>query len=79
MDDSENSSDANTVMTGKTTSSIRPKGETAEERRIRKQAIKQERRDRRVEKKSNQFAFKKIKKEEDQQRLHSRVKARPIK
>uniref|UniRef100_A0A915DB29 Protein LTV1 homolog n=1 Tax=Ditylenchus dipsaci TaxID=166011 RepID=A0A915DB29_9BILA len=79
MDDSDECSDVYSVMTGKTNSTMRPKGETAEQRRIRKQAVKQERRERRVEKKSNQFAFKERQKEEQRQLLHSRVKTRAIK
>jgi len=78
-DDSDSSEVSHSVISGKSTSTVRPKGETAEERRIRKQAVKQERRERRAEKKANQFAFKERKKEEDLQRLYSLVKARSIK
>ena len=38
-------------------STLRPKGETSDERRFRKQGVKEERRERRHEKKANQLAF----------------------
>jgi len=55
-------------VTSSLASTFRPKNETAEERRLRKQAVKQCRRERRVEKKSMQEYFKDNKKEMDVQR-----------
>ncbi|KAI1711319.1 low temperature viability protein domain-containing protein [Ditylenchus destructor] len=65
MDDSE--MDTETVISGISVSTVRHKGETPEERRLRKQAVKEDRRQRRAEKKSNQLAFKEKKKEVDRQ------------
>ncbi|KAK6180101.1 hypothetical protein SNE40_012311 [Patella caerulea] len=50
-----------------TASTYRPKGETLEEKKIRKQAIKEERKTRRLEKKTNKVAFnaEKLKQEKD--------------
>ena len=59
-------------------STVRPKGETPEERRIRKASIREERRKRREEKKCNQNAFKEMKKEMNRQRRNIKVNARPI-
>lgn len=63
-----------------TASTFRPKGETPEERRLRKQAIKEERRERRHEKKANKVAFQEQKLVMDAQKLapNSRQKIRPI-
>lgn len=79
MDCSENNYECETVISGISINSARPKGETAGERRLRKQMVKEGRRQRRQEKKSNQLAFKEKKKEVDAQLLNSRVKTRPIK
>ncbi|KAI1715139.1 protein LTV1 like protein [Ditylenchus destructor] len=76
MDDSE--MDTETMYSGISVSTVRPKGETPEERRLRKQAVREDRKQRRVEKKSNQLAFKEKKKEVDRQIMSCRVKTRPI-
>jgi len=67
-------------ITSSLASTYRPKNETAEERRLRKQSVKQARRERRVEKKSMQEYFKDTKKEMDVQRSKiSNGKTRTIK
>lgn len=60
------------------TSTFRPKGETAAERRERKTAIKAERRVRREEKKANKEVFKAEKKKMDAQRGAVNVAGRPV-
>ena len=61
-------------------STFRPKGENAEERRIRKQAVREERRERRQKKKSTKVAFKIAKIQMDGQKHHAQpTKWRPIK
>ncbi|EZA57294.1 hypothetical protein DMN91_002414 [Ooceraea biroi] len=52
--------------------SIRPKGETPEERRERKQLLKDYRKERRIERKANTEAFKEEKKRQEKIRLNNR-------
>uniref|UniRef100_A0A0K0G464 Protein LTV1 homolog n=1 Tax=Strongyloides venezuelensis TaxID=75913 RepID=A0A0K0G464_STRVS len=54
--------DSESIMSGVSTLSVRPKGETPEERKLRKQAVKEQQRNRRQEKKLNKLAFKEEKK-----------------
>lgn len=70
--------DGVSMISAVSASTFRPKGETAEERRIRKSLIREERRKRREEKKCNQNAFKEMKKEMNRQRRYIKVNARPI-
>uniref|UniRef100_A0AC34FQN1 Protein LTV1 homolog n=1 Tax=Panagrolaimus sp. ES5 TaxID=591445 RepID=A0AC34FQN1_9BILA len=67
------------VISGASVSTFRPKGETAEERRLRKQGIKEAQRDRRMEKKMNKLAFKEEKRIMDKQSSRIQVKGRSIK
>jgi protein LTV1 len=67
------------VISGASVSTYRPKGETAEERRLRKQGIKEQQRDRRMEKKMNKLAFKEEKRIMDKQASRVQVKGRSIK
>uniref|UniRef100_A0A914YQS4 Uncharacterized protein n=1 Tax=Panagrolaimus superbus TaxID=310955 RepID=A0A914YQS4_9BILA len=67
------------VISGASVSTYRPKGETAEERRLRKQGIKEQQRDRRMEKKMNKLAFKEEKRIMDKQASRLQVKGRSIK
>ncbi|KAK3089237.1 hypothetical protein FSP39_002023 [Pinctada imbricata] len=57
-------------------STYRPKDETAEEKKLRKKAIKEERKDRRVEKKSNKKAFSEEKKRvgKEMMNVHNKLK-----
>ncbi|KIH51339.1 hypothetical protein ANCDUO_18576 [Ancylostoma duodenale] len=58
VDDEEmQSNDDDTMSQCTQASTYRPKGETPEQRRLRKQAIKEARRFRRQEKKGNKMAF----------------------
>jgi protein LTV1 len=66
------------VISGTSISTYRPKGETAEERRLRKQGIKEQQRERRVEKKMNKLAFKEEKRTMDKQASRIQVKGRTI-
>jgi protein LTV1 len=75
----EQMDDAVSVMSGYSVSTLRPKGETAEERKVRKTAIKEERRERRQEKKANKDAFKQEKKHMDSLRTQPNIPARPLK
>uniref|UniRef100_A0A1I8BIS8 Protein LTV1 homolog n=1 Tax=Meloidogyne hapla TaxID=6305 RepID=A0A1I8BIS8_MELHA len=62
-------------------STFRPKGETCEERRMRKQAIKEERRERRQEKKANKLAFREQRKAINAEKSAiggGKIKIRPI-
>nr|CAD2207559.1 unnamed protein product [Meloidogyne enterolobii] len=64
-----------------TASTFRPKGESCEERRLRKQAIKEERRERRQEKKANKLAFREQRKAINSERSTiggGKIKIRPI-
>lgn len=70
--------DGVSIISGVSVSTVRPKGETPEERRIRKACIREERRKRREEKKCNQNAFKEMKKELNRQRRNIKLSARPI-
>uniref|UniRef100_A0A0K0E7J8 Protein LTV1 homolog n=1 Tax=Strongyloides stercoralis TaxID=6248 RepID=A0A0K0E7J8_STRER len=72
MDDSES------IMSGVSTLSVRPKGETPEERKLRKQAVKEQQRNRRKEKKLNKLAFKDEKKLMDARNSVIQLKARKI-
>ena len=67
------------VISGASVSTYRPPGETAEERRLRKQAVKDQQRERRVEKKMNKLAFKEEKRLIDKQAARPQVKGRSIK
>ncbi|VDN58979.1 unnamed protein product [Dracunculus medinensis] len=51
--------DSQSLASTRTVSTMRPPGETSEERKLRKNAIKELRRERRAEKKSNKLAYKK--------------------
>ncbi|KAL0125309.1 hypothetical protein PUN28_004438 [Cardiocondyla obscurior] len=53
--------------------SIRPKGETTDEKRERKKQLKEYRRERRIERKANSEAFKEEKKRQEKIRLNDRV------
>ncbi|KAH7699553.1 LTV1 protein [Aphelenchoides avenae] len=75
----EKMDDSMSVMSGFSVSTVRPRGETADERRARKAAIKEERRERRMEKKSNKEAFKQEKKQMDSLRSQPKIPSRPIK
>lgn len=70
--------DGVSIISAVSVSTFRPKDETAEERRIRKASIREERRKRREEKKCNQNAFKEMKKEMNRQRRNIKINARPI-
>ncbi|KAI3415778.1 Protein ltv1 [Globodera pallida] len=59
-------------------SSVRPKGETAEARRLRKKAVREERRERRKEKKVNKEAFREEKMKLEAQRKTMQPRTRPI-
>ncbi|KAL3123065.1 hypothetical protein niasHT_001265 [Heterodera trifolii] len=59
-------------------SSIRPKGETTEERRTRKSAVKEERRERRKEKKANKETFRAERLKLEAQRKTNQPKTRPM-
>ncbi|XP_063848884.1 protein LTV1 homolog [Scylla paramamosain] len=63
--DNEVVADTQTLITSMSAISIRPPGETSEERRFRKKALKELRRERRVEKKLNRAAFKGEKKRQE--------------
>ena len=67
------------VISGASVSTFRPPGETPEERKLRKQAIKEQQRERRVEKKMNKLAFKEEKRKMDTQVARQLVKGKPIK
>ncbi|KAK0426355.1 hypothetical protein QR680_009664 [Steinernema hermaphroditum] len=67
LQDVEMMDDTASVITGRSTCTVRPKGETPDERRERKKMVKEERRERRQEKKANKEAFKDMKKEIDKQ------------
>ncbi|XP_071524131.1 protein LTV1 homolog isoform X2 [Panulirus ornatus] len=64
--------DTETLITNMSAISIRPPGETSEERRFRKKALKELRRDRRIEKKLNRAAFKDEKKRQEKIILNNR-------
>nr|CAG4644080.1 EOG090X08PQ [Lepidurus arcticus] len=61
------------ILSTMSTMSIRPKDETPEDRRLRKQALKEFRRERRIEKKSNTLAFKEEKKRQEKFVINNRV------
>lgn len=63
--DNEILPDSQTLITSMSAISIRPPGETSEERRFRKKALKELRRERRIEKKLNRVAFKGEKKRQE--------------
>ncbi|KAI6239799.1 Protein LTV1-like protein [Aphelenchoides fujianensis] len=71
--------DVVSTRTGRSVCTVRSRGETTEERRERKAAVKAERRDRREERKANKTAFKEEKKKMDAQRGHVWVSGRPMK
>ncbi|KAI6239439.1 Protein LTV1-like protein [Aphelenchoides fujianensis] len=71
--------DVVSTRTGRSVCTVRSRGETAEERRERKAAVKAERRERREERKANKTAFKEEKKKMDAQRGHVWVSGRPMK
>ncbi|TKR92529.1 hypothetical protein L596_007166 [Steinernema carpocapsae] len=79
LDDIEMMDDTVSVMTGRSACTVRPKGETAEERRERKKMVKEERRERRQEKKSNKEAFKDMKKVVDRQVASLQPKSKRLK
>ncbi|XP_064483547.1 protein LTV1 homolog isoform X2 [Ornithodoros turicata] len=62
-----------------TASSVRPKGESTEQRRDRKTQVKAERKERRLEKKANTMAFKSEKKRQEQVLLNLRNNLKSIK
>ncbi|CEF65290.1 Protein LTV1 homolog [Strongyloides ratti] len=70
--------DNESIMSGVSTLSVRPKGETPEERKLRKQAVKEQQRIRRQEKKANKLAFKDEKKLIDSRNSVIQLKARKI-
>uniref|UniRef100_A0A7E4UT69 Protein LTV1 homolog n=1 Tax=Panagrellus redivivus TaxID=6233 RepID=A0A7E4UT69_PANRE len=67
------------MISATSVSTYRPKGETAEERRARKAAVKEAKRDRRVEKKANKLAFSEAERAMNHQAAKTMVKGRPIK
>nr|CAG4651948.1 EOG090X08PQ [Triops cancriformis] len=69
----EDIEETESVLSTISTLSIRPKGETPEDRKFRKQALKDYRRERRIEKKSNTLAFKEEKKRQEKIVINSRV------
>ncbi|KAI6241129.1 Protein LTV1-like protein [Aphelenchoides fujianensis] len=71
--------DVVSTRTGRSVCTVRSRGETTEERRERKAAVKAERRERREERKANKTAFKEEKKKMDAQRGHVWVSGRPMK
>ncbi|XP_042874983.1 protein LTV1 homolog [Penaeus japonicus] len=64
--------DTETLITSMSAISFRPAGETPEERRFRKKALKELRRERRIEKKVNRAAFKEEKKRQEKVLLNNR-------
>ncbi|XP_076055004.1 LTV1 ribosome biogenesis factor [Oratosquilla oratoria] len=71
-EDGKQDLDTATLITSMSTISIRPPGETAEERRTRKKALKELRRERRVEKKLNRSAFREEKKKQEKSLINAR-------
>lgn len=67
------------VISGASYSTYRPPGETPEERKLRKQAVKEQQRERRMEKKMNKQAFKEENQKMNVQVARQPVKGRPIK
>ncbi|CAD5207805.1 unnamed protein product [Bursaphelenchus okinawaensis] len=78
VQDVEMEDDTRSIRSAISTSTYRPKGETAEERRERKQGIKAERRIRRAEKKANKTVFKEEKKKMDAQRGNVHIDGKTI-
>ncbi|CAD5210607.1 unnamed protein product [Bursaphelenchus xylophilus] len=76
--DVEMEDDTRSVRSAVSTSTYRPKDETPEERRLRKQGIKEERRIRRAEKKANKNVFKEERKKMSAQRGQVHVDGRTI-
>ncbi|KAK3858881.1 hypothetical protein Pcinc_034959 [Petrolisthes cinctipes] len=68
----DNTLDTQTLITSMSAISIRPPGETSEERRCRKKALKELRRERRIEKKLNRSAFKDEKKRQEKIMLNNK-------
>ncbi|ODN05253.1 Protein LTV1 [Orchesella cincta] len=68
---------AKTMMSGVT--SIRSKNETSQERRERKQSVKEYRRERRLERKANTEAFKEEKKRHEKVRLNNKANVQGLK
>ncbi|KAK7068353.1 Protein ltv1, partial [Halocaridina rubra] len=64
--------DTQTLITSMSAISIRPVGETPEERRYRKKALKELRRERRIERKLNRVAFKDEKKRLEKVNMNNR-------
>lgn len=64
--------DTETLITSMSAISFRPSGETPEERRFRKKALKELRRERRIEKKINRAAFKEEKKRQEKIIMNNR-------
>nr|CAG4641818.1 EOG090X08PQ [Eurycercus lamellatus] len=67
------------IISTLSTISIRPKDETPEQRKERKQLVKEYRRERRMEKKANAVAFKEEKKLQEKQNLNNRVNVHGLK
>nr|CAG4646376.1 EOG090X08PQ [Macrothrix elegans] len=67
------------VISTLSTISIRPKNETPEQRKERKQLVKEYRKERRMEKKANTLAFKEEKKMQEKQMLNNRANVNGIK
>ncbi|XP_075233270.1 LTV1 ribosome biogenesis factor [Lycorma delicatula] len=73
LDDCKPSTGPGSLASAVSTLSIRPKGETPEQRRQRKQALKQHRQERRQERKMNSIAFKEEKKKMEKNILNNKV------
>nr|CAG4637137.1 EOG090X08PQ [Ceriodaphnia reticulata]SVE73027.1 EOG090X08PQ [Ceriodaphnia reticulata] len=67
------------IISTLSTISIRPKDETPEQRKDRKQLVKEYRRERRKEKKANALAFKEEKKVQEKQNMNNRVNVHGLK
>nr|CAG4651104.1 EOG090X08PQ [Simocephalus serrulatus]SVE94329.1 EOG090X08PQ [Simocephalus serrulatus] len=67
------------IISTLSTISIRPKDETPEQRKDRKQLVKEYRRERRKEKKANALAFKEEKKLQEKQNINNRVNVHGLK
>nr|CAG4634884.1 EOG090X08PQ [Alona affinis] len=78
-DDTDDRAETQSIISTLSTISIRPKDETPEERKERKQLVKEYRRERRMEKKANAVAFKEEKKLQEKQNLNNRVNVRGLK
>nr|CAG4643314.1 EOG090X08PQ [Ilyocryptus agilis] len=71
--------DTRSIISSLSTISIRAKDETPEQRKERKQLVKEYRRERRTEKKANTIAFKEEKKLQEKQALNNRINVHGMK